>query len=92
MHTETITIGAGARPGSLTAHVSNGPHKVLVAVRLPGQEPQLHRDGAALREVLPSADSCEVLDLLAVGHMGEYEIYVGHPFHSRRDDDFEVTT
>lgn len=89
--TETITIGAGSTPGSLAAHTLNGARKILLAVRLHGKEPQLHRDGAAMREALPEADPRDVLDLLAAGRTGEHAIPVRPtPFPARRDADFEA--
>lgn len=89
--TETITIGAGSTPGSLAAHTLNGARKVLLAVRLHGKDPQLHRDGAAMREVLPDAAPRDVLDLLAAGVTGEHAIVVRRsPFPARRDVDFEA--
>lgn len=85
--TETITIGAEfLHADGLTAHASNGPHKVLVATkRARNFAPALIRDGAALRECLPGVRARDVLDLLATGKCGEFAVTV-HPTPSARHD------
>lgn len=88
--TETITIGAEyLHAEGLTAHASNGAHKVLVAFkRARNFASSLVRNGAALRECLPGVRARDVLDLLTAGECGEFAVEVHPTPAARHDRDF----